>query len=183
MHNKVDRISLTVKDQGLYSTVSYWPNPAAFHAGRAVFDLYIASVFEPARLEELLTWAFENGYGADASSGKGVISVLPGIKMMELSVSQVTRYMALGPFVLDSDMIPEDLLSDIFIRRGNLGGGFGSSVNPYKKTVVLYDEGATFMCNEGTMVVGRLIENIHTDQRICQSGFCPIIPLPQGDYV
>ncbi|MBJ2356730.1 CRISPR-associated protein Csm4 [Sphaerochaeta sp. S2] len=180
MHNTIDRLSLTVQDQGLFSSESMWPNPNAFMSGRIVFDLYIASDYEEDRIMQLLIWAFENGYGADASSGKGVVTVLPGLQKIQIPAKHSNRYMALGPFVLGKEKIPEDLLSNIFVRRGKIGGGFGNSFNPFKKTVILFDEGATFMCNEGTLFVGNLITDVHSDSRICQSGFCPIIPLPEG---
>lgn len=182
MHNTIDRLSLTVQDQGLFSIEAFWPNPNAFHSEKNIYDLYIASSYEEDQIMQLLEWAFENGYGADASSGKGVISVLPGLKEIQISTKTPGRFMALGPFVLGKENIPKDLLADIFVRRGKIGGGFGSSFNPFKKTVVLFDEGATFMCNEDTATVGNLITNVHSDSRICQSGFCPIVPLPLGVF-
>ncbi len=183
MHNTISRFDLTVLDGELFAKDSLWANPEAFKTGRPIFDIYVASSYTPELLFQYLRWAFENGYGADASSGKGAINVLSEIMEVAVPPLDKKRCMALGPFVSDKTHTIQDLLADVFIRRGKIGGAFASSVNPYKKTVVLYNEGATFINDSDSLFVGKLIGNVHPDERICQSGFCPIIPLPSGGAV
>lgn len=180
MHNTIGRIDLTVQDEGLFSSDTMWADPEKFKGKKPIFDLYIASTLLPERIHTLLERAFENGYGADSSSGRGVIQVLKSVQEVKQPPVQGQQCLALGPFVLEDQPIPEDLLSDVFIRRGKIGGAFASSVNPYKKTVIMFDEGATFTHKSENPYIGAVIQNIHTDERICHSGFCPIIPLPTG---
>lgn len=69
------------------------------------------------------------------------------------------------------------MCADTFIRSGKIGGAFSSSLSPYKKTVILFDEGAIFESEEPLQFVGKLLTDIHTDKRICQSGFAPVVPI------
>lgn len=183
LHNTISRLDLTVSDGGLYATESLWPQSKAFYKERPIFDVYVVSNVTSDRIVEYLSWAFENGYGADASIGKGVVVVHPDIEEVPVPSLLGKRCMALGPFIADIDHPLQDLLADVFIRRGKIGGAFASSVDPYKKTVVLYNEGATFINTTDGCVVGNVLVHMHTDERICQSGFCPIIPLPMGGAV
>ena len=127
-------------------------------------------------------WAFENGYGADSSTGMGVVEIVGDPEVISLNLQDGERCMALGPFVSNDDPDVEDLLADIYIRRGKIGGSFSQELSPFKKTVLLYDEGATFIHHGAARTVGRLIANVHSDSRICQSGFAPIIPVPEEDF-
>ena len=138
-HNRIDRSLNTIMEGGLYSTGEIWSKIADW-------DFYILSSFSPERIKQLVEWAFENGYGADASSGKGKISVISDPVPVKPK-KQGNTYMALGPFV-DSKNGIDNLRADIFVRSGKLGGAFAASLSPYKKPVVLYDEGAAFTCDK-----------------------------------
>jgi len=170
MHNTIDRSTNTVLEKGLYSTEEIWP-------GIADWDFYVLSTFEPGRIKQLVEWAFENGYGADASTGKGKISMI-GDPVEVTPKRQGNTYMALGPFV-DSQNGIDNLRAEIFVRSGKLGGAFAARLSPHKKPVVLYDEGAVFTCDKHIDYTGILLEKMHGSEElnICQSGFAPVIPV------
>ena len=168
-HNSMDRFSNTVIDGGIYAIAEMW---SSLHD----FDVYIASSYPAERVEQLLIWAFENGYGADASTGKGKISVTG--KATEVHPRKKgCEYMALAPFVLPSQSGVANLRADTFVRNGKIGGNFESEMVPWKKTVILYDEGAVFTSETPMLHVGMLVKGVHSDARICQSGFSPVIPI------
>jgi CRISPR-associated protein Csm4 len=167
MHNTIDRDSNTVQTGGVYVVTEQWPRITDW-------DLYVLSSFAPAKIVELFAWAFENGYGAYASTGKGKILV-QGEPVPVKPKKKGTRRMALGPFVQNPARPVSDIRSDIFIRTGRIGGVFVSALTYYKKTVLLYDEGAVFSSKDS--YVGRLLTNIHRDPRICQAAFAPAIPV------
>lgn len=173
IHNSINRFSNTVrKDGGLYASLEYWPK-------QKYFDVYAAadSAYTPERIIEVFSWAFENGYGADTSTGKGSISVM-STTAQEVTAKQTGKtYMALGPFILPQTQSVANLRADIFVRTGKIGGFFSSVLSPYKKTVVLYDEGAVFECAEPLAYIGSLVCDVHSDSRICQSGFAPVVPI------
>lgn len=169
MHNNIDRYSGTVIEDNLFDVVELW-------AKTNLFDIYVCSSFTEERLAELFKWGFANGFGADASVGKGNIEIVSEPKIVKPKKSG-TCYMALAPFVLPkNDVKIENLRADIFLRTGKVGGAFASYMNPYKKTVLLYDEGAVFTSEKNLTFVGELLTDIHSDDRICQAGFAPVIP-------
>lgn len=171
MHNSINRFSNVVEEGALYAVNELWSK-------NAEFDLYIASTYEQSKVKELLDWAFENGYGADSSVGKGVIEV-QNVEKVEVKQNTNT-YVALAPFVTDfSNIEKESLRSDTFIRTGKIGGAFATSMSPYKKTVILYDEGAVFKSDKPLSYIGNIITNVHSDSRICQSGFAPVVPISE----
>lgn len=184
MHNSINRYSNTVIEGNLFSVTEQWPNLQDKNKfkdkseGNAEnkFDLYVLSDFSAQRVLQLCTWAFENGYGADASTGKGHIRIVQPPETVTPLKSGHT-YCALAPFVgYEGDGIT-DLRADIFVRIGKIGGGFSGFMSPYKKPVVLYDEGAVFKSDKPIEYAGRLLTNVHSDSRICQAGFAPVIPI------
>ncbi|MBP5452389.1 MAG: CRISPR-associated protein Csm4 [Treponema sp.] len=168
-HNTINRFSNTVNDGGLYAVSEQWSK-------RDLFDIYVISSYESSRVRQLCEWAFENGFGADASTGKGNISII-GNPEIVVPKNNTDTYMALAPFVLPQDSYISDLRADTFVRTGKLGGAFVSSMHPWKKTVILYNEGAVLKSEKPLQFIGNLLENVHSDSRICQSGFAPVIPI------
>lgn len=172
MHNTINRFSNTV-EEGLFAVQELWPT-------QNDFDVYVLSSYGAERVKTLLDWAFENGFGADASTGKGRITV-DAVLPVETKLS-TSKYVALAPFVTNLADIKQDTLrADIFIRTGKIGGAFATNMNPHKKTVVMFDEGAVFETTKPIQFIGTLITNVHSDTRICQSGFAPVLPI--GDDV
>jgi CRISPR-associated protein Csm4 len=178
MHNKIDRETNEVLDGGLYSTEEQWPGIMEGSKFKPVdWDLYVLSSFEKTRVAQLVAWAFENGYGADASTGKGKI-IIKGEPVPVTPQKAGNTYMALGPFVDSPGSGILNLRADIFVRSGKAGGAFAASLSPYKKPVVLYQEGAVFSGGKSFEYAGMLLTEMHgEDPRICQSGFAPVIPI------
>jgi CRISPR-associated protein Csm4 len=178
MHNIIDRETNTVlADNGLFPTEEKWPGIMEGNRYKNIdWDVYILSTYSKERIKQLVEWAFENGYGADASVGKGKIRI-KGDPISVTPKKQGNMYMALGPFVNPPDSGLSSIRADVFIRSGKIGGAFASSMSPYKKPVVLYDEGAVFNSNTPLEYVGTLLTGMHEDPRICQSGFAPVIPV------
>ena len=169
MHNSLNRFSGTVEEGNLFTIEEFWSELQDY-------DLYVLSNYSFERIKQLLDWAFENGFGADSSTGKGQIEIGEIVPVNTKRTSQ--KYVALAPFVTDFSGIKEDSLrANTFIRSGKIGGAYSSFMSPYKKTVILFDEGAVFESEKPIQFIGNLIEKVHADDKICQSGFAPIIPL------
>lgn len=169
-HNSINRFSNTVADGSLYAIGETWSKCLKF-------DVYIATIYDTKRIKQLCEWAFENGYGADASTGKGVISVIGEPQVVRPKCKSDT-YLALAPFVLpQASEVYGSLRADTFVRNGKIGGSFASSMIPWKKTVVLFNEGAIFKSQKEIRVIGTLLTDVHADSRICQAGFAPVIPI------
>jgi CRISPR-associated protein Csm4 len=169
--NTINRISNTVEEKGLYQIQAQWPRVRDW-------DIYVLSSLAVPRIVELFTWAFENGYGADASVGRGKINVKPGSLCPVTPKRNGTKYLALGVFAGGPGCGLTGLRADVFVRSGKIGGAFASSLSPYKKQVLLYDEGAVFTSDKPLEYAGKLLTQMHgEDSRICQAAFAPVIPV------
>jgi len=177
LHVTVDRFAQgTLEDIGLFAVPEKWlawknrdqklPNP--------IFDIYLLASFGKDILMDMSHWAFENGFGADASTGAGHIEVL---SLEEVHFpSSGNRAMALGPFVPPADSPIDDMRASTFVRRGKLAFELGDSMNPFKKPIVFFDQGATFNFHDGMPpYIGSMVRNVHSDARIVQQGWAPII--------
>ena len=171
-HNSINRFTNEVLEGSLYSVSEIWSKTD-------LFDIYVLTSYKASRIKQLCEWAFENGYGADSSIGKGVITVLGEPEIVNPK-NKTNTYMALGPFVLSENCSIQDLRADTFVRNGKIGGVFVSSLSPWKKPVVLFNEGAVFTSREAIKFAGKLITDVHSDSRICQAGFAPVIPIEES---
>jgi len=178
----VDRFgSGTLDGVGLFSSTERWYTIQ--HANQVtlnpVFDVYILSHLDKEVVFEMSHWAFESGYGADASTGAGNIKVI-SLKKAKFP-DKGSRAMALGPFVMPSVDIIQGLRANIFIRKGKLAFEFGNQMNPFKKPIVFFDQGSTFnFIDSMPPYVGQLVHNVHSDSRIVQQGWAPVIRYNEG---
>lgn len=170
-HNTISRLSNSVLDGGLYSLEEFWA-----HEENNLFDLYVLTSYSAERVAELCEWAFENGFGADSSVGKGRIEIHSAPLEVRAKLTG-KKYMALSPFVVSDLSAIRNLRADIFVRNGKIGGSFISSHSPYKKTVVLYAEGSVFECDKNLEYIGKILGDVHSDSRIAQSAIAPVIPI------
>lgn len=170
-HNTISRLSNSMLDGGLYSVEEFWAREE-----NKLLDLYIFTSYSAERVAKLCEWAFENGFGADSSIGKGQIEIHSAPLEVHTKLTG-KKYMALSPFVVSDLSAIHNLRADIFVRNGKIGGSFVSSHSPYKKTVVLYEEGAVFECDKKLGYIGEILGDIHSDSRIAQSAAAPVIPI------
>jgi CRISPR-associated protein Csm4 len=173
MHNAVNRISGTVEDQALYTSTERW-----FLDGSNDFDVYLVSRgYSDHELKTLLENALEHGYGADSTTGKGVLSV-EAIEEVSLPKNG-NRCMALGKFVPSEQEDLTDLRADTWVKYGKLGGEYVLYKSPFKKPIVMYQTGATFAHTEEKAApewVGTLLAGVHHDERIRHHAMAPVIP-------
>lgn len=174
LHNTVDRFGNgTLEETGLYERAEIWFHREDSDDLSGVLDLYAVSPLPIERVRQLFVWAFESGFGARASTGSGEI-LLMGVEAVSLPASG-NRALALGPFAGPSDKAVSGLRADTFTRRGKVGSEFGSVMNPFKKPIVFFAEGATFDACPGTQYVGRLLQDVHSDRRIRHQGMAPVL--------
>lgn len=182
LHNTVDRLrGGTLEEVGLFQTRETWLyriDPREGIKKPALLDIYIVSTMNVERIDTLLRWAFESGYGAKSSSGAGRVE-LQGIEVYSMP-SKGNRAIALAPFALEDPAEVEDLRADIFVRHGMLAQEFGASMNPFKKPILFFDEGSTFVPNHEKGFIGSMVREIHKDRRIRQHGFAPILWFEDG---
>lgn len=180
LRNTCDRIKGgTLEETGLYGVDEIWVT--AGENQRVLFDVYIGTSLEKDDLEQYVKWAFENGYGADASVGAGVISLFK-IESVQFPENG-TRAMALGPFVVPDPTLYKslDLRANITVKRGKVGDIFTHQINPFKKPILFYSEGATFNAQAiEKPYIGSLLRDVHKDNRIVHQGWALTIRFNEG---
>lgn len=160
----------------LFDTQELWPLSGG-EGGGALMDIYVSTTLPVERVSFLIDWAFEFGYGADASTGCGHIIRKGPLEEVMTRKPKLNRYLALGPFVDDSSGI-EDLCASTFVRKGKVGGLLATELSPYKKSVILFDEGATFIDRQhDRSIVGTVLHHMHStgNYDICHSAVAPVI--------
>lgn len=168
MHNTINRLTNTVEENALYTVNEMW------FPGVNVFDVYVVTGCTKERVLQLFEWGFENGYGADKSTGKGNMN----IESIEETAfhDNGNKAMALGSFIPAEDEQLQRLRAFVISKFGKLGGHFANSMNPFKKPFIIYAAGATFDAeNVNKPFIGRLLDNVHNDTRIRHHAYAPII--------
>ncbi len=167
MHNSINRLSGTVlSDQSPFPVNEIW------YDKNQLMDVYALAEMDANELKILFEQGLENGYGADASTGKGWIEV-KAVELESRFPGNGNRAMALGAFVPDGQN-PSELRSEVFTKFGKLGGIYAHENNPFKKPLIMYAEGAT-MKPDNKNYCGTLVKGIHSLPHIVHHAFAPLI--------
>jgi CRISPR-associated protein Csm4 len=155
-HNTIDRRTLrTLESGGLYFVEERWPDGAS-----ARWHVYIQTGWDSEQLQEVLEWVGREGYGKDASLGRGRFRVrieaaptelfrYDGNRMMSLSHGSWTKNMKSARYRLTT-------------HYGKLGAWLtGSRQYPFKQPLLLVRPGATFE-PDGQGPFGALISGVAT---------------------
>jgi CRISPR-associated protein Csm4 len=124
------------------------------------------------------------GFGRDASTGMGRFDVA-GVAEMELPDCQSADAMlALGPVVPEKGAY-RDLFFTPFVRFGKHGANLAASEKPFKKPVIMADEGAVLVPEDRTLFekpwVGSAVENVsYVQKQSVVQGYAPWLPLKIG---
>lgn len=167
IHNTINRVSGTTEEgQGLFSSTESW------YKQNSLFDIYVQTNFNQDKIKSLFVKAFECGFGANKSTGKGVIEVK---EISEITFPKTgNRSMALSNFVLNNKNNVSNIRYDLFTKFGKLGGDYAITKNPFKKPIIMYKSGSTFdSINE--KFTGCLLKNIHSDEKIRHYAYAPVI--------
>jgi len=172
-HNTINRISGSKdEEKALYSSSEFW------YKENSLFDIFVLTGFEKEKTFNLFSKAFENGYGADKSTGKGVIVIK--------NISEITfpekgnRAMALSNFVLKNKNDVSNFRYDFFTKFGKLGGDYAITKYPFKKPIIMYKSGSSFD-RISEQFTGCLLKNIHSDEKIKHYAFTPVINFNEVD--
>lgn len=174
VHNVVNRKTGTTGENSLYNVEERWYKPGTS------LDVYVWTEETKERIETLFGWGLENGFGADASTGKGRL-VVEGVEEVTNWPTKGNRYMALAHFVPAYNEGIDDLRADIFVRHGKVGGVFGLYDNPFKKPIVMYTSGATMKFSQPREWIGTLLKNVHREEKIRHYAYALVIPYQEDE--
>lgn len=139
-HNTIDRRTAMTPDHGgLYFKDDKFPTESSRH-----LTVFIrAPEADRERIERLLAFVGENGYGRDASTGRGTFDVSMGEETALFGV-RGTRAISLSHGVITDAMA--DPRYKLHVHFGKLGGTrVNDEAGPFKYPVLMARPGATFV--------------------------------------
>ena len=139
-------------------------------------DVYIVSHESIDAITELLANGIRFGYGADTSTGKGWMEIT---EVLQITVSyKGNRYLALGPFIPTNEERERisQFTYELFLRRGKVGPELVHRTNPFKKPILFYKEGSSFVLSSPQPVIGTILKGIHAESFIRHAAHTPILP-------
>ncbi len=179
LHNVVDRLTNTVKENSLYEKVELW------YRKKSIFDVYILSSISKDEIVRIFLNAFLIGYGADTSLGKGhlqFVSIDEGVIFPSFPENEIVRGMALASFIPSPRDKFDQILYSLKTKYGKLGGEFAIKGNPFKKPLLMYQSGATFSSSGRVSFVGTLVSNVHSSYSFVKHyALAPVIYFKEGE--
>ncbi|MEJ5273275.1 MAG: hypothetical protein WH035_04035 [Spirochaetota bacterium] len=185
-HNIIDRITGTTNKDGIFQTEQYWylrskDNNNIKTYSFPILDIYVLSTFDKDYTLKLFKNGIEYGYGADSSTGKGIIKV-ESIEDFNFPKTGKTA-IALSPFILNSSEYEQmdknfELYADVWTKYPKVHNSLKGMTNPFKKPIVFYKEGATIRFNDESkskpLYIGNCAKNIHHIPDIMQYAIAPL---------
>lgn len=159
-HNTIDRLRGTTPDEGgLYFVDEYWPEVAE---NRRCFEVYAGSSMDQQQLERLFAHIGEWGFGRDASTGRGRWRARVQPEDKGLFDGTGDRRMSLSHGSLTNNM--KDPRYKLHVHYGKVGGGYGTTSNPFKYPLTLLRPGATFRPDSDGGPWGELLRDVHPEK-------------------
>lgn len=188
-HNSINRLTFTTGGEKEFAP---YTSSIDFYTEK-INPVIFAAVDESRFSKESLELCFKNlgftGFGKDASIGCGQFEVVECIESSLLSKQDSGGYLyALGPFVpLKEDI--SDLYFQPFTRFGKHGESLAKSKKPFKKPVIMADEGAIIKAvkpfDKNYPILGSAVCGISdVDPNAVTQGYalCMPVNLQEGSY-
>ena len=133
----------------------------AFYRNRGLegekWDIYILSTIEKEKIEKLLKFIGENGFGKNASRGKGIFTIKNFLQLSQQERPDKYKGRENGFMTLSSSYIPlpgeveniEKARYKLQLKIGKLGGHWSSMKNFCKYPLVLFKAGSVFPATPG----------------------------------
>lgn len=182
-HNTVNRLTThtsTYYEDGTSAGGLFFDEQMFPPGGQAEYDVWVRSVDPPQRVREIFEIGLAGGYGRDAGTGKGHLTVDRVESVSLPQVDQANAVMTLGTCAPAADD-PADGVWTIDVRHGKLGGAWAASAGDdgvFKRPVVLLARGAVFRSDRARPVIGRMVRDVHpTRPEVVACGRTLILPV------
>ncbi len=181
-HNMISRETGTVPSEGggLFTREKIWYDSEIF------LDIYVLindTAMETSVDNFLTQYLPQNGFGADKSLGMGALDIFrdEDFDSDDFKVSSANALMSLS-LTAFQDMGNCRAFYRLKTKFGKLGGDFsvssptGGATRPFKKPVLMYEEGAVFVGHHALDGMP-LLSDVHSDKRIRHCGVPVTVPL------
>lgn len=171
MHNTINRLTNTVLEEGgLYSVESTY-----FQPNSKIWIAIRTNSLNENDLLNIFKFIEKNGFGKDASVGKGAVNLIDITQQDIPASSEPNAYLSLSHFIPDKNF-PMDIYYNFIVKFGKLGGSFANSMPVFKKPLIMFKPGSTILIKDKLEFNYELLQNIHPDERIRH--YACVFPLP-----
>lgn len=164
MHNIINRLSGGTGDNGIFS------QKEMFVDGEIHIFIKIRKDFDIKKMDNLLKFIEDNGYGKKSSSGKGAIKRISFEKFDGFKeVKNPNAFVTLSNYIPKEYDYTDVIYSSPLTKRGKIGNIDGNLDFPFKKPFVCFSAGSLFKKGDNNKF-GKVLEGIHFDKKIVQIG-------------
>ena len=181
-HATVDRLAgTTVKPQGFFThEAEFYPADTRFDVFCMIHEQSLPDSLSIDKIKECIQYIAITGFGANKSTGRGVIDVeFQGKTMCIPSVEGNNAFITLSAFC-PKPADPTDGYYDLRAKYGRLGGDYAVDKKiPFKYTITMLTPGSVFLQNDPPLTyVGQLLSGVHPiDKEIRQHALAICFPL------
>ena len=177
-HNVINRIS--------NGSDNFFQQEETYYSKDYKMEIYVSFREDiEQELRDSLEYISYNGFGKDASTGKGNFSVDNNfIECKSDNESGFNAVMSLSNFI-PSENDSTDCLYNIMTKFGKLGGEYAQhpiddddKIIPWKKPLLMLTEGSVFN-NNGKKIeyLGQMMNDVHSNQKIKHYAYALVIPI------
>jgi CRISPR-associated protein Csm4 len=145
-----------------------------------MYDVWIRSNWSADQLRQVFEQALAGGYGRDASTGKGHLTVECVNEAQLPTVDEPDGVMTLGGCAPSAEDPAEGYWS-VDVRHGKLGGAWAAASEgdtAFKYPVILLARGAVFHADSYQPIMGRMLTGVHpTREEIVTCGRTLTLPI------
>ena len=164
MHNIINRLSGSTVENGIFTSKEIFTDKDIW-----IF-IKVRNDFPIEKIEKILKFIEENGYGKKISVGKGAFKTVSFEKF-----DKFTKIENSNGFIVLSNYIPkpydfsEVIYETPLVKFGKVANFGNNAEVPFKKTFSCFKVGSIFK-NGDNKNIGKVLKNIHYDKRIVQIG-------------
>ncbi len=176
-HNRFNRATGRVDEGGLYDfEETFYSKPDNSQPNWWFFIK--TQTLSKSEIEKILSYIEWNGFGADNSTGKGVIKIKNLVEFAIPPCQHPNAMLSLANFFPASQQCLKGYYN-IITKFGKLGGAFASGYNPFKKPVIMIEAGALIIDPDYSpdKNYGSLVDDVHKNTSIKHYGYAFPIPI------
>ncbi len=168
LRNRIDRLTFTTAEMGkLFATEETF-----YNWDMVMWFAIKTEFFSEVEIERILKCIELNGFGADASVGKGRIKFIELAEQKLPEAGDGNAFMSISNFipVEDEFMQFEDAWYKLFTKFPKVGG-YLALIDPFKKPLLFFEAGSVFKVGEVRDYYGCLVENVHSNKDVVQYAY------------
>lgn len=179
-HNSINRMTGTTGKDSFAPYIT----TATYYAPETTMVVFVVIDEDQTDIERVcqgLTRIGKQGFGRDASTGMGRFKIVEKNRRPDYDKTDVTAIYTLAPSVPGNETFSKEYFK-CFVRFGKHGDQLALARNPFKKPVMMADEGAIYELGQDKSVldkpyIGKAVTNVSNEKNTVVQGYAPYLPV------